>query len=104
MITIVAGLAICVPAFATTAVAPAASDPTAAQYGGDASGNPGGVGAANAQGSAASSQSPGSTGLDSRIGSLPFTGLDLIALLAIAAALLATGFALHRLSRPHPGS
>jgi hypothetical protein len=41
-----------------------------------------------------------SGGLDSQIGSLPFTGMDLIILAGVALVLTGTGFALRRLSTP----
>jgi len=45
-----------------------------------------------------------SGGLDSQIGSLPFTGMDLIILAGVALVLTGTGFALRRLSTPRgPG-
>jgi hypothetical protein len=40
------------------------------------------------------------TGLNSNVGSLPFTGLDVIVLVVVAGALIGTGFALRRLSAP----
>jgi hypothetical protein len=40
------------------------------------------------------------TGLSSNVGSLPFTGLDVIVLVVVAGALIGTGFALRRLSAP----
>jgi len=46
-----------------------------------------------------------STGLNSNVGSLPFTGLDVIVLAVVAAALIGTGLALRRLSTPKvPGA
>jgi hypothetical protein len=45
------------------------------------------------------------TGLKSNVGSLPFTGLDVIVLAVVAAGLLGTGLALRRLSSPKaPGA
>jgi hypothetical protein len=45
------------------------------------------------------------TGLNSNVGSLPFTGLDVIVLAVVAAALIGTGLALRRLSTPKvPGA
>lgn len=41
-----------------------------------------------------------SGGLDSQIGSLPFTGMDMIILAGVALVLTGTGFALRRLSTP----
>jgi hypothetical protein len=40
------------------------------------------------------------SGLSSNVGSLPFTGMDVIVLAIVAAALLGTGVALRRLSAP----
>jgi hypothetical protein len=40
------------------------------------------------------------TGLNSNVGSLPFTGLDVIVLVVVAGALIGTGVALRRLSAP----
>jgi hypothetical protein len=40
------------------------------------------------------------TGLEARVGSLPFTGWDLIILGGVAFVLTGTGFTLHRLSMP----
>lgn len=43
-------------------------------------------------------------GLDAPLGSLPFTGMDLLILLAVAGLLVGTGFALRKLSSPRgPG-
>lgn len=69
-------------------------DPSSAQY--DAP-IPDGQGTAGASASGASG-----TGLDSNIGSLPFTGLDLLIVVGVALLLAGTGFALRRLSAP-PG-
>jgi hypothetical protein len=41
-----------------------------------------------------------SSGLSSNVGSLPFTGMDLIVLVVVAGALVGTGVALRRLSAP----
>jgi hypothetical protein len=41
-----------------------------------------------------------SSGLNSNVGSLPFTGMDLIVLVVVAGALVGTGVALRRLSAP----
>ncbi|HEY5053334.1 MAG TPA: hypothetical protein VII45_07990 [Solirubrobacterales bacterium] len=68
-----------------------AQDPTAAQYGASVthiseSGGP-------------SSPSAHASGLQSSVvGGLPFTGLDLIALAAVAAAFTSVGFALRRMT------
>jgi hypothetical protein len=71
------------------------SNPSSAQY--DAP-IPGG-GTAGATGSGGSSGGGGG-GLSSNIGSLPFTGMDLIIVAGVAFVLTGTGFALRRLSTP----
>jgi hypothetical protein len=54
------------------------------------------------EGTAGSAASGGSdpSGLDSNIGSLPFTGMDLLIVFGVALLLAGTGFALRRLSSP----
>jgi hypothetical protein len=42
------------------------------------------------------------SGLNSNIGSLPFTGMDLLIVAGVAFVLTGTGFALRRLSTPRP--
>ena len=79
---------------APAALAQATDDPSSAQYDPPI---PEGQGTA---GSAASGNS--GSGLDSNIGSLPFTGMDLLIVLGVALVLTGTGFALRRLSMP-PG-
>jgi hypothetical protein len=79
---------------APAALAQATDDPSSAQYDPPI---PEGQGTA---GSAASGNS--GNGLDSNIGSLPFTGMDLLIVLGVALVLTGTGFALRRLSMP-PG-
>ena len=76
-----------VPAYAQTI-----DDPASAQY--DAP--------IPDSGTASSSASGGSSGggLDSNIGSLPFTGMDLLIVAGVALVLTGTGFALRRLSMP----
>src|SRR5687768_4488070 len=75
------------------------TSPTSAQYNppipqrGVAGGAQGGQ-AGSAGGSAPSG------GLNSNIGSLPFTGMDLIIVAGVAFVLTGTGFALRRLSTP----
>jgi hypothetical protein len=70
-------------------------DPSSAQYDPPI---PEGEGTA---GGAASGGSGGSgSGLDSNIGSLPFTGMDLLIVVGVALLLAGTGFALRRLSSP----
>lgn len=87
-VAIVAAFA-AVPAYAQTT-----DDPTSAQY--DAQ-----IPDSGTAGTAASGGSgdPGG-GLDSSIGSLPFTGMDLLIVAGVALVLTGTGFALRRLSTP----
>jgi hypothetical protein len=74
----------------------AQNDPTSAQY------NPPipDPGSGVAGGAAGGAESAGGGGLNSNIGSLPFTGLDLIIVAGVAFVLTGTGFALRRLSAP----
>ena len=51
-------------------------------------------------GESASLASDSPRGLEARVGSLPFTGWDLIILGGVAFVLTGTGFTLHRLSMP----
>ena len=53
-----------------------------------------------AQGADAGEKRDDRSGLESQIGGLPFTGIDLIVLGGIALVLTGTGFGLHRLSEP----
>jgi hypothetical protein len=77
------------------------TSPTSAQYNppipkpksGVAGGSAGG-------GSAGGSAGSSGGGLNSNIGSLPFTGMDLIIVAGVAFVLTGTGFALRRLSTP----
>ena len=78
-------------AFAGVPTALAQDDPSQAQY--DPPIPDGGTAGASAS---------GGSGLDSNIGSLPFTGLDLLIVVGVALVLAGTGFALRRLSA-HPG-
>ena len=52
------------------------------------------------EGTASSAASGGSSGLDTNIGSLPFTRMDLLIVLGVALLLTGTGRALRRLSTP----
>ena len=87
-------------ALAFTSALPAAAlaqgsldDPTAAVYGDD----DGGTGSFEGSGGSGGSDP---SGLSSPIGSLPFTGMDLIILAGVALVLTGTGFALRRASMP----
>lgn len=88
---------------AVPAMAPAQGsidDPSSAQYDPPI---PDGESASFESGGSAGSGSSGSSGgsgLNSSIGSLPFTGMDLLILAGVALVLTGTGFALRRLSSP----
>lgn len=81
------------------------TDPSAAQYDppipdpGE-TGSSGASGADGASGSAGGTGSAGASGLNANIGSLPFTGMDLLIVAGVAFVLTGTGFALRRLSTP----
>jgi hypothetical protein len=76
------------------AVAQDSSDPSSAQY------DPP-IPESAVAGSSASGGSGGDpSGLNSNIGSLPFTGMDLLIVAGVAFVLAGTGFALRRLSTP----
>lgn len=89
-----------VGAFAAAPMAVAQTDdPSSAQY------NPPnieeGTAGGGASGSGAGSEE---SGLSASIGSLPFTGMDLLIIAAVALMLTGTGFALRRLSMPRDPS
>jgi hypothetical protein len=90
---------------ATALAQDALSNPSAAQYHPQSQ-----VQGASTTGSNTGSNEPAaantpSSGLNSNVGSLPFTGLDVIVLAIVAAALIGTGLALRRLSSPRaPGA
>lgn len=93
-----------------SAIPALAQDPTSAQYdtpvtqvapetgggGGDAGGS---AGESDSGGAAAEDAS----GLQQSVGGLPFTGLDVVALLAVALALASFGFALRRMTASRLG-
>ena len=81
---------------ATAVAQGATSDPTTAVYGDD-DGESASFESAGSSGGTGSSES---SGLSSPIGSLPFTGMDLIILAGVALVLTGTGFALRRASMP----
>jgi hypothetical protein len=84
-------------AMATSDCSNVGSDPTEAQYCSPTNGGGGNEGTSTSVSVPSSDTAGVST---SSGGSLPFTGLDLAALLAVAGALTAAGFALRRLSGP----
>ena len=96
LLAVVAAVAI---APATALAQDALSNPSASQYepasqvqGTSTTGGPGG--------SVASNNAVHASGLNGTVGSLPFTGMDVIVLAVVAAALIGTGVALRRLSAP----
>jgi hypothetical protein len=93
-----AAFALPAQAFAGDNCSNVGSDPTQAQYCSPSAVHTGGGSTSTPSASGTSSASTSSGG-----GSLPFTGLDLAALLAVAAVLTATGLALRRLSAPGGG-
>lgn len=103
LLAVVAAVAI---APATALAQDALSNPSASQYepksqvqgtSTNGSNGPGSSGPAAANTSAANTSA---SGLNANVGSLPFTGMDVIVLAVVAAALIGTGVALHRLSAP----
>ena len=103
------GLALLV-VIASVAIAPATalaqdalSNPTAAEYEPKSQ-----VQGTSTNGSNDGSNGPAAantSGLNSNVGSLPFTGLDVIVLAIVAAGLIGTGVAIRRLSSPKaPGA
>jgi hypothetical protein len=77
-----------------------AGDPTQTQYSSPTQQAVGGAGGAGGGGGVSGGGSAGTAAVtpSNSSGSLPFTGLDVIALLAVAGALTGTGFALRRLT------
>ena len=95
-------------AVASFAVMPAAAlaqgatdDPTSAQYDPEIPSGTAGSTEGAATG-AAVAEEPATSGLNGSVGSLPFTGMDLIIIMGVALVLMGTGFALRRLSEPRP--
>ena len=114
LLTVVAAVAV---APATALAQDALSNPSDAQYQPQSQvheavpaprGRNGGGNGGNNQSSPVASNTAASTptsGLNSNVGSLPFTGMDVIVLALVAAGLLGTGLALRRLSSPKvPGA
>jgi hypothetical protein len=95
-LTRVGGVACAFAALALAFAVPAtAQDPTSAQYDTSVTQATGEVEA----GGVSTSPSPPSSGLQkSVVGGLPFTGLDLIALAAVALGFTSVGFALRRMT------
>ena len=74
----------------------ALSDPSAAQY----QPQPHVQGTTTSANNAVAANASGGSNDGGSTGSLPFTGLDVVVLSAVALALIGTGFALRRLSTP----
>jgi hypothetical protein len=86
---------------ATALAQSATDDPTSAQYDPEIPSGTAGT-AENAATGASVAEEPASSGLNGSVGSLPFTGMDLIIIMGVALVLMGTGFALRRLSEPRP--
>ena len=72
-------------------------DPTTNQYGDQLSQiNTGGNTPSNTGSGSAPSETPSGTGLGGKVGPLPFTGFDVIAMAAVALAVTGLGLALQR--------
>jgi hypothetical protein len=84
-------VALCALFLALPAAAQAASNPTSAQYRDTAAQVSADVGSGGPHQASRS-------GLQEEVGGLPFTGLDLLALLLVATALVSAGFALRWLT------
>ena len=101
-------LGILLTAVAGLLVAPgtglAQDDPSASQYDPPIPSAAAGEAGESAEAAAGTASGNSGSGLDSPIGSLPFTGMDLLILLAVACLLVGTGMALRKLSTPRkPG-
>ena len=93
LLAVVAAVAI---APATALAQDALSNPSASQYEPKSQ-----VQGTTTTGSAAKpAVAENTSGLNGNVGSLPFTGMDVMVLAIVAAALIGTGVALHRLSAP----
>ena len=104
LLAVVAAVAI---APATALAQDALSNPSDSQYepksqvqGTSTNGSNGPGSSGTAAATAAANTSTSASGLNGNVGSLPFTGMDVIVLAVVAAALIGTGVALHRLSAP----
>lgn len=100
LLTVVAAVAV---APATALAQDALSNPSDAQYQPQSQVQGTSTNGGNNQSSPVASNTAAATptsGLNSNVGSLPFTGMDVIVLALVAAGLLGTGLALRRLSSP----
>lgn len=100
LLAVVAAVAI---APATALAQDALSNPSASQYEPKSQVQGTSTNGSNANGSntgVPAAANTSASGLNGNVGSLPFTGMDVIVLAVVAAALIGTGVALHRLSAP----
>jgi hypothetical protein len=95
LLAVVAAVAI---APATALAQDALSNPSASQY--EPKSQVQGTSTNGSNTSVPAAAKTSASGLNGNVGSLPFTGMDVIVLAVVAAALLGTGVALHRLSAP----
>ena len=102
LLAVIAAVAV---APATALAQDALSNPSASQYEPKSQVQGTTTTGSNGSGNGPVAASTPKTGLNSNVGSLPFTGLDVIVLVVVAAGLLGTGLALRRLSSPKaPGA
>lgn len=98
LLAVVAAVAI---APATALAQDALSNPSASQYEPKSQVQGNSTNGSNGPGtSVPAAANTSASGLNGNVGSLPFTGMDVIVLAVVAAALIGTGVALHRLSAP----
>jgi hypothetical protein len=110
-LTLALMLAVPGPVLAANDCSSAATDPTAAQYCNPTEGAVKPIAEEHSEATppaAIAGEGPGPDGggavKSEAVSGLPFTGADLLALLAVASAFVAIGFALRRLSSARPGS
>lgn len=97
LLAVIAAVAV---APATALAQDALSNPSASQY--EPQSQVQGTTTNSSSGPAANNATDKTSGLNNNVGSLPFTGMDVIVLAIVAAALIGTGVALRRLSAPKP--
>jgi hypothetical protein len=97
LLAVVAAVAI---APATALAQDALSNPSASQYEPKSQVQGTSTKGSNTNTSVPAAANTSASGLNANVGSLPFTGMDVIVLAVVAAALIGTGVALHRLSAP----
>jgi hypothetical protein len=92
LLAVIAAVAV---APATALAQDALSNPSAAQYQPKSQ-----VQGTTTSGSGPAASNTAASGLNGNVGSLPFTGMDVVVLAIVAAALIGTGLALRKLSAP----